>query len=97
VDFFFPIGLAVTAAIFAPEMKKLIGFIVRKVPRKYLQLVSGIGLKVLGLFYRGSRVKCPICESSFREFLPTAESDPEPMHYVLPACHWKDTVLSGFI
>jgi SAM-dependent methyltransferase len=70
VDFFFPIGLAVTAAIFAPEMKKLIGFIVRKVPRKYLQLVSGIGLKVLGLFYRGSRVKCPICESSFREFLP---------------------------
>jgi SAM-dependent methyltransferase len=51
-------------------MKKLIGFIVRKVPRKYLQLVSGIGLKVLGLFYRGSRVTCPICESSFREFLP---------------------------
>jgi SAM-dependent methyltransferase len=51
-------------------MKKLIGFIVRKVPRKYLQLVSGLGLKVLGLFYRGNRVVCPICNSGFREFLP---------------------------
>jgi SAM-dependent methyltransferase len=65
-----PLGLPAATAIFAPEMKKLIGFIVRKVPRKYLQVVSGIGLKVLGLFYRGNKVTCPICDSNFREFLP---------------------------
>jgi SAM-dependent methyltransferase len=51
-------------------MKKLIAFIVRRVPRKYLQRVSGIGLKLLGLFYTGSAVRCPICEKSYREFLP---------------------------
>lgn len=51
-------------------MKKLIAFIVRRIPRKYLQRVSGIGLKVLGLFYTGTAVTCPICEKSYREFLP---------------------------
>jgi hypothetical protein len=51
-------------------MKKLISFLIRYVPRKYLQRVSGIGLKVLGLFYRGSAVTCPICETSYRKFLP---------------------------
>jgi len=52
------------------RMKKLISFLIRYVPRKYLQRVSGIGLKVLGLFYRGSTVTCPICETSYRKFLP---------------------------
>ena len=51
-------------------MKKVIAFIVRRVPRKYLQRVSGIGLKLLGLFYSGNAVTCPICEKSYREFLP---------------------------
>jgi SAM-dependent methyltransferase len=51
-------------------MKKLISFLIRYVPRKYLQRVSGVGLKVLGIFYRGSAVTCPICETSYRKFLP---------------------------
>src|SRR5690349_21212973 len=51
-------------------MKKLIGFVVRFVPRRYLQRVSGIGLRVLGLFYGGKAVTCPICTHSYREFLP---------------------------
>lgn len=51
-------------------MKKLIGLIVRFVPRRYLQRVSGLGLRVLGLFYSGRAVKCPICQKRYREFLP---------------------------
>jgi SAM-dependent methyltransferase len=51
-------------------MKKLIGFVVWFVPRRYLQRVSGIGLRVLGLFYSGKAVTCPICTHSYREFLP---------------------------
>lgn len=42
----------------------------RAVPRKYLQLFSHHGLKVVALFYRGNRVECPVCKSHFREFLP---------------------------
>jgi SAM-dependent methyltransferase len=51
-------------------MKKIIAFLIRYVPRKYLQRVSGLGLKVLGLFYSGNAVECPVCESRYRKFLP---------------------------
>jgi SAM-dependent methyltransferase len=51
-------------------MKRFISFLIRYIPRKYLQLFSGIGLKVAGLFYRGNAVECPICQSHYRIFLP---------------------------
>lgn len=57
-------------------MKAIIAFLVRYVPRKYLQRISGIGLKVVGLFYWGSNVVCPICQSGFRKFLPYGRINP---------------------
>jgi SAM-dependent methyltransferase len=51
-------------------MKKIIGWVIRFVPRKYLQLFTGIGLKVLGVFYAGSKVVCPICDHHYKKFLP---------------------------
>ncbi|HCW09218.1 MAG TPA: SAM-dependent methyltransferase [Cytophagales bacterium] len=51
-------------------MKKIIGWLVRFVPRKYLQLFTGIGLKVVGLFYLGNKVECPICNHRYKKFLP---------------------------
>jgi SAM-dependent methyltransferase len=51
-------------------MKKVIGWVVRFVPRKYLHLFTGIGLKVLGIFYAGSKVQCPICNHQYKKFLP---------------------------
>ncbi len=51
-------------------MKRLISFLLRNVPRKYLQLVSHHGLRVAALFYRGNNVECPVCHSTFRKFLP---------------------------
>jgi hypothetical protein len=63
-------GLLTVDYYICARMKKLISFLIRYVPRKYLQRVSGIGLKVLGLFYHGSAVTCPICETSYRKFLP---------------------------
>src|SRR5258707_5512413 len=51
-------------------MKKIIGWLVRFVPRKYLQHFTGVGLKVLGVFYFGSEVKCAICEHQYKKFLP---------------------------
>jgi SAM-dependent methyltransferase len=51
-------------------MKYLISFIIRKIPRKYLQLFSHFFLKILSLFYLGNNVKCPVCQHSFRKFLP---------------------------
>ncbi|MDH4298727.1 MAG: methyltransferase domain-containing protein [Cyclobacteriaceae bacterium] len=57
-------------------MKKIISWLIRYVPRKYLQRASGFGLKVLGFFYRGTIVACPVCEKSFRKFLPYGRINP---------------------
>lgn len=51
-------------------MKGLISFLIRYIPRKYLQLFSHWGLKVAALFYRGDQVECPVCTQQFRKFLP---------------------------
>jgi SAM-dependent methyltransferase len=57
-------------------MKKLISLVIRKVPRKYLQLVSAPALKVAGLFLRGNNVTCPIINRSYRKFLPYGRINP---------------------
>jgi SAM-dependent methyltransferase len=57
-------------------MKWMISFLIRFVPRKYLQLVSGVGLKFLGLFYRGNQVECPISGRTYRKFLPYGRIHP---------------------
>lgn len=51
-------------------MKHIISWVIRKIPRKYLQLFSHWVVKLLALFYRGGNVECPICSHSFRKFLP---------------------------
>lgn len=66
-------------------MKKLIAFLIRYIPRKYLQRVSGPGLKIAGWFLAGNRVKCPICSRSFRKFLPYGRINPRP-NALCPNC-----------
>jgi len=66
-------------------MKRFISFLIRYIPRKYLQLFSGIGLKVLGVFYKGDTVQCPICEKSYRQFLPYGRINPRP-NALCPNC-----------
>lgn len=55
-------------------MKDIISWVLRHVPRKYLQLVSHFGVKVLSIFYRGKGVECSVCGSEFRKFLPYGRS-----------------------
>ncbi|MFA0960851.1 class I SAM-dependent methyltransferase [Roseivirga sp. BDSF3-8] len=65
-------------------MKRLISFVIRYVPRKYLQRVSGIALKTLSVFYSGNDVECPVCDSTFRKFLPYGRV-PRP-NVLCPSC-----------
>ena len=51
-------------------MKHLFSWALRFIPRKYLQLYSHRIIKLIGLFYQGKKVKCPICEHYYRKFLP---------------------------
>ena len=66
-------------------MKKIIAFLIRFVPRKYLQLFSGVGLKVVGWFYAGNKVECPICGHHYRVFLPYGRINPRP-NALCPNC-----------
>jgi SAM-dependent methyltransferase len=66
-------------------MKKLISLIIRFVPRKYLQRVSGIGLKTLSILYAGNNVLCPVCQGTFRKFLPYGRINPRP-NALCPKC-----------
>ncbi|NJM24610.1 MAG: methyltransferase domain-containing protein [Bacteroidia bacterium] len=66
-------------------MGKLISLLIRFIPRKYLQLVSGFGLRIVGVFMAGNEVTCPICGHSYRKFLPYGRFDPRP-NALCPAC-----------
>ena len=66
-------------------MKNIISLLIRFVPRKYLQLFSGVGLKAVGIFYAGHQVECPICESQYRKFLPYGRINPRP-NALCPSC-----------
>ena len=66
-------------------MKRIISVLIRYVPRKYLQLFSGVGLKIVGVFYRGDAVECPICKSHYKSFLPYGRINPRP-NALCPSC-----------
>jgi SAM-dependent methyltransferase len=66
-------------------MKQVIALLIRYVPRKYLQLFTGIGLKTLGVFYAGNKVECPICNHHYRKFLPYGRINPRP-NALCPHC-----------
>jgi SAM-dependent methyltransferase len=67
-------------------MKRIIAFLIRFVPRKYLQLVGGTGLKLAGmLLYRGNAVTCPVCDHSYRIFLPYGRINTRP-NALCPHC-----------
>ena len=50
-------------------MKQLIRFVLRHVPRRYIQRVVHLCTPLVGLFYAGSRVQCPVCGNRYRKFM----------------------------
>ncbi len=57
-------------------MKSIIKFFLNHVPRPVLQRVAEGIVPVVGWFYHGHKVECPLCGHTFRKFLPYG--------YVLP-------------
>ena len=71
--------------LFTDGMKRLISFIIRKIPRPVLQRFAHIVLPVVGLFYRGNKVECTVCGSTFRKFMPYGRKPPRP-NALCPNC-----------
>lgn len=57
-------------------MKYIFSFLLRKIPRKYLQRISHIGLNILAIFYAGNKVEDPISGKKYRKFLPYGRIHP---------------------
>lgn len=51
-------------------MRQFIKFIVRNIPRPWLIRLSYLFSRIISVFYRGNQVECPVCEHTFRKFLP---------------------------
>ncbi|EAZ80247.2 class I SAM-dependent methyltransferase [Algoriphagus machipongonensis] len=51
-------------------MKNIISFVIRYIPRPFLQRVSPIAMKFLALTNKGSDVTCPVCDHQYKKFLP---------------------------
>ncbi len=66
-------------------MKRLIRWLLNHVPRPLLQRVAGWTVPVVGLFYWGSGVECPICGCRRRKFLPYGYVDLRP-NALCPNC-----------
>jgi SAM-dependent methyltransferase len=51
-------------------VKKVISLVIRKVPRKYLQILSPVALRFLAFANRGNDVECNVCGKTYKKFLP---------------------------
>ena len=51
-------------------IKFIIGFLLKKFPRSFLQRISKPIFKIITLLYKGDVVFCPICKISLRKFFP---------------------------
>lgn len=51
-------------------MKRLIRLVLQHVPRRTMQRVVHWGVPILGIFYAGRGVECPVCGRRFRKFMP---------------------------
>lgn len=66
-------------------IKKVVSILIRHIPRRYLQRISGPGLKIAAFFLRGQTVECPVCGNGFRKFLPYGRMRPRP-NALCPNC-----------
>lgn len=51
-------------------MRKFIPLVLRVIPRSLLIRMSYSLMRVTSFLYRGNQVECPVCEGTFRKFLP---------------------------
>ncbi len=67
-------------------MRKLIRFLINKVPRIYLIRFSYAFSWVVAIFYKGNKYYCPVCEGHFRKFLPYGYTDKNSDNRLCPNC-----------
>jgi hypothetical protein len=66
-------------------MKHIISWVLRHIPRKFIQLFAHRLIKIYSLFLSGNKVLCPVCDHSFSKFLPYGRLQPRE-NALCPSC-----------
>ena len=67
-------------------MKAIISYVLRYIPRPYLQIVGHWAARILSIFYLGNQVACPVCNSTYRKFLPYGRNNSSRENALCPTC-----------
>ena len=51
-------------------IKSTVGFLLKKFPRSFLQIISKPIFSIITLLYKGNNVLCPICKIELKKFFP---------------------------
>ncbi len=51
-------------------MKKVIKYLLNRIPRRHIQRIAGWAAPLAGRFLRGRRFRCPVCGAGLRRLLP---------------------------
>lgn len=66
-------------------MKHIISWVLRNIPRKFIQLFAHRLIKIYSLFLKGNKVYCPVCDHKFSTFLPYGRLNPRK-NALCPSC-----------
>jgi len=67
-------------------LRKIFSFVLRYIPRPYIQYVAHYIAKCISIFYLGKKVECPVCNSKFRKFLPYGRGKASRDNALCPSC-----------
>ncbi|PWJ59009.1 methyltransferase family protein [Dyadobacter jejuensis] len=67
-------------------MKAIFSFVLRYIPRPYLQLVGHWAARILSIFYIGNKVECPVCNHTYKKFLPYGRNTSSRENALCPNC-----------
>ncbi|MCD6367362.1 MAG: class I SAM-dependent methyltransferase [Bacteroidales bacterium] len=67
-------------------MKKFLRLLLKIFPRPWLIRFSGFFTKLIAPFYRGHNVTCPVCEKSYKTFLPYGYGNGIHDNRLCPGC-----------
>lgn len=66
-------------------MKHIISWILRHIPRKFIQLFAHRLINIYSIFLAGNKVYCPVCAHAFSKFLPYGRLNPRE-NALCPSC-----------
>jgi len=67
-------------------MKKFLKFLLNKLPRTWLIRFSGLFTFLISPFYRGKKLNCPVCQKSYKTFLPYGYAEGIRDNRLCPGC-----------